>query len=76
MSDGCKKEELSVARQLFGAKIEDTEYPGLPTVHLYMEDDEWWSKKVSFSVYWIPDLIATLKAIQDKYPQPKRLCRD
>lgn len=72
MSDGCKREELSVARTLFGAKIVDTEYAGLPIVHLYMEDDEWWSEKISFSAYWIPDLIATLRAIQDKYPQTKR----
>ena len=73
MSDGCKREELDVARQLFGAKIRNTDDNyGLPIVELYMEDDEWWSEKISFSAYWIPDLIATLKAIQDKYPQTKR----
>ena len=60
-----KAKDMDVVRKCFALKFVPGGSNGL--VELYVEDDENYHYKLSFDRFWLPDLIATAMAGQQKF---------
>lgn len=60
-----REHELDITRSCFGIKFVSGGSPE-GCFELYLENDELWHYQLTANNFWLPDLIATARAAQDK----------
>lgn len=69
-----KRKDMHIVRQLFAIRFVPGGSNGL--IELYVEDDESYGLAMTFDRAWLPDLIATATAGQQKFGLPQRTTKE
>ncbi|QIG69424.1 hypothetical protein EVB79_054 [Rhizobium phage RHph_N3_13] len=61
-----RSDELDISGRMFGFRVIKREKGQSDLLELYMEDDEWWSKSITFAAFWLDDLIKVCQEAKEK----------